>query len=293
MVSRSPANGGPLRSFASIVPLAVTTLVVLTPFIWMVSLAFTPADRAFATTELIPRSPTTENFEAVLTSGGLGRAMLNSATVAVIVVVSNCLFACMAGYAFAKLRFRGDTVVFGALISTAMIPVSVTLIPLFLITKGIPLAGGNDILGVGGVGLLNSIGGLALPYLVVPLNIFLSRQYFLDFPDELAEAARTDGAGELRIFFRIYLPLAKPLLATVAVFAFTGIWDDFLWPLVITNTDSMNTVQLALAKFLTSGNVQYGPVMAGAVLVTVPVLVVFAFNQRAFISGLAEGGLKG
>lgn len=283
----------PVRRLATMLPLGIATLAVLTPFLWMLSLAFTSADKAFATNNLIPRSPTTTNFVTALTSGGLGRAMLNSAAVAVIVVLTNCLFASMAGYAFAKLRFRGDTIVFGILISTAMIPVSVTLIPLFLITKGIPLAGGNDILGIGGVGLLNSIGGLALPYLVTPLNIFLSRQYFLEFPDVLAEAARTDGAGELRIFFQIYLPLAKPLLATLGVFAFTGIWDDFLWPLVITNTDSMNTVQLALAKFLTSGNVQYGPVMAGAVLVTVPVLLIFAFNQRAFISGLADGGIKG
>jgi multiple sugar transport system permease protein len=283
----------PVRSLVTLLPLGVATLVVLTPFIWMLSLAFTSADQAFGTSRLIPESPTTANFVTALTSGGLGRAMVNSAAVAVIVVVSNCLFASMAGYAFAKLRFRGDTVVFGVLISTAMIPVSVTLIPLFLITKGMPFAGGNDIFGIGGYGLLNSIGGLALPYLVTPLNIFLSRQYFLEFPDELAEAARTDGAGELRIFFQIYIPLAKPLLATLGVFSFTGIWDDFLWPLVITNTDSMNTVQLALAKFLTSGNVQYGPVLAGAVLVTVPVLVVFAFNQRAFISGLADGGIKG
>ncbi|WP_371400630.1 carbohydrate ABC transporter permease [Kribbella sp. NBC_00662] len=283
----------PVRAVGTNIVLIAVTIAVLVPFLWMLSLAFTPADRAFAASDLIPSSPTMTNFATALTSGGLGRAMLNSTAVAVIVVITNCLFASMAGYAFAKLRFRGDTIVFGVLISTAMIPVSVTLIPLFLITKGIPFAGGNDILGAGGTGLLNSIGGLALPYLVVPLNIFLSRQYFLEFPDELAEAARTDGAGELRIFFQIYLPLAKPLLATLGVFAFTGIWDDFLWPLVITNTDAMNTVQLALAKFLTSGNVQYGPVMAGAVLVTVPVLLVFAFNQRAFISGLADGGIKG
>jgi multiple sugar transport system permease protein len=281
------------RGLATNAVLLIATLAVLTPFLWMLSLAFTPADRAFSTSQLIPQSPTMTNFTTALSSGGLGRAMLNSTAVALIVVVTNCLFASMAGYAFAKLRFGGDNIVFGILIATAMIPVSVTLIPLFLITKGIPFAGGNDIIGAGGIGLLNSIGGLALPYLVVPLNIFLSRQYFLEFPDELAEAARTDGAGELRIFFQIYLPLAKPLLATLGVFAFTGIWDDFLWPLVITNTEAMNTVQLALAKFLTSGNVQYGPVMAGAVLVTVPVLVVFAFNQRAFISGLADGGIKG
>jgi len=132
-----------------------------------------------------------------------------------------------------------------------------------------------------------------LPYIVMPLNIFLARQFFSTAPAELAEAARMDGAGEWRIFARVYLPLAKPLIAVIAIFSFTGVWDDFLWPLVVTSSPETQTVQLALARFLASGNVQYGPVMAGAIIATVPVLLVFLFNQRSFISGLADGSVKG
>lgn len=122
---------------------------------------------------------------------------------------------------------------------------------------------------------------------------FLSRQYFAGMPGALAEAARLDGAGELRIFWRIYLPLARPLVAVVAIFSFTGTWDDFLWPLVTTTSESTYTVQLALAQFNATGNVQYGPLMAGAILITLPVLAVFLFNQRSFIAGLADGSVKG
>jgi multiple sugar transport system permease protein len=280
------------RASTSLAVLVACVLVSL-PFLWMVSLAFTPADRAFATTDLIPGHPTAANFRTAVTQGGIGHAMLNSCLVAAGVVVTNCLFATMAGYAFATLHFRGEKIVFAAMVAMAMVPLSVTLIPMFLITKGLPFAGGNDVYGAGGHGLLDSLAGLGLPYLVMPLNIFLARQYYLDFPTELAESARTEGAGELRIFLRICLPLSKPLISTIAIFAFTGVWDDFLWPLVVTTSRSKQTVQLALAQFLASGNVQYGPVMAAAVLITLPVLAVFALNQRGFVSGLTEGGVKG
>lgn len=281
------------RGSASWVALVIAALLVMIPFLWMLSLSFTPESDAFGSARFVPENPTLDNFGNAVESIGIGRAMLNSAIVAAIVVVSNCVFATMAGYAFAKLRFPGSGVVFGALIATAMIPASVTLVPLFLMTRSIPLVGGNDIGGFGGTGLLDSLAGLALPYIVAPLNIFLARQYFLEFPTELAEAARTDGAGEFRIFFRIYFPLARPLLATVGIFSFVGIWDDFLWPLVITTSEEVYTVQLALARLVASGNVQYGTAMAGAVLVTLPVLAIFFFNQRAFISGLSDGSIKG
>jgi multiple sugar transport system permease protein len=199
----------------------------------------------------------------------------------------------MAGYAFARLPFRGSGALFYLLLATAMVPGAVTLVPLYLITKGIPFAGGNDMWGIGGTGLLDTLPGLALPSLVGAMNIFLARQYFLATSAELAEAARLDGAGELRIFFRVYLPLARPLMAVIAIFSFTGVWDDFLWPLVITTSPENLTVQLALSRFLVSGNIQYGPAMAGTVLVILPVLAVFILNQRSFISGLADGSVKG
>ncbi len=273
--------------------LTIATLLVLTPFVWMVSLSFTPNEVAFGGVSLIPENPTLENYSTAIVDAKIGRALWNSALVAVAVVLANCVISILAGYAFAMLKFPGAGVVFIALIATTAIPVSVTLIPLFLMTKGIPLAGGNDLLGQGGTGLLNTVAGLTLPHLVMPMNIFLARQYFLGASPELAEAARLDGAGEWTIFSRIYLPLARPLVAVIAIFAFTGVWDDFLWPLVSTTSESVQTVQLALARFLSEGNIQYGPLMAGVVLATLPVLAVFLFNQRHFISGLTEGSLKG
>jgi multiple sugar transport system permease protein len=242
---------------------------------------------------LLPDDPVLDNFSVALDAGNLATAMTNSLVVALLVVVANCVFALLAGYAFAKLPYRGSNAIFMTIVATTMVPVAVTVIPLFLIAKGIPLAGGNDVFGQGGSGLLDSLAGLTLPHLIGPLNVFLARQYFMGLPDELGEAARVDGASEFRLFWRIYLPLARPLVATVAVFAFTAVWDDFLWPLVITSSPGTQTVQLALSQFLTGGNVAYGPAMAGSVLVLLPVLAVFVFNQRSFVAGLSEGGVKG
>nr|WP_231747424.1 carbohydrate ABC transporter permease [Auraticoccus cholistanensis] len=219
--------------------------------------------------------------------------MLNSLVVTAVPVLTNCVAAVAAGYAFALLPFRGSTALFYLLLSTAAIPTSVTLIPLFLMAKGFPLAGGNDLAGYGGTGLLDSLPGLMLPHLVMTMNIFLARQYFSTANAELAEAARVDGAGEWRIFRSIYLPLSRPIVAVIAIFTFTGVWDDFLWPLVITQSPEVQTVQLALAQFLASGTVRYGTLMAGAVLATLPVLVIFLANQRHFVSGLADGSVKG
>ncbi|MET0884834.1 MAG: carbohydrate ABC transporter permease [Mycetocola sp.] len=277
----------------SMVVLVILSVLVLIPFFWMISLAFTPENDAFGSVSLIPANPTLENFRTAFVDVELGRALANSAIVALVTVATNCAFAVLAGYSFAMLRFPGSNVLFYVLISTAAIPVSVTLIPLFLMARGIPFAGGNDALGHGGSGVLDTLVGVVLPYIVMPLNIFLARQFFSTAPIELAEAARMDGAGEFRIFTRVYLPLAKPLIAVIAIFSFTGVWDDFLWPLVVTSSPETQTVQLALARFLASGNVQYGPVMAGAVIATLPVLIVFLFNQRSFISGLADGSVKG
>lgn len=275
------------------VALVAACVLMLIPFVWMVSIAFTPPEQAFGEVGLIPSDPTLENFSTALHDANLLTALRNSAIVAVIVVALNCVLAILAGYAFAMLPFRGSGAVFWALVATTAVPSSVTIIPQFLMTRAIPLTGGNDILGNGGSGLLDTIAGLALPHLVSAMNIFLARQYFQSASVEMAEAARIDGAGEWRIFSRIYLPLAKPLVAVVGIFAFTAVWDDFLWPLVITTSRESQTVQLALASFRSDGIVQYGPLMAGAVLVSLPVIAIFLMYQRGFISGLTEGSVKG
>jgi multiple sugar transport system permease protein len=210
-------------------------------------------------------------------------------------VLTNITLATLAGYAFARLRFPGSEPVFFLLLTSTMVPGAVTLVPLFLMAKGFPLMGGNDLFGQGGVGLLNSAPGLLLPHIVQALNIFLARQFFLDQPDELAEAARIDGASEFTIFWRIYLPISLPMMATIAIFAFTGSWEDFLWPLVITSSPENYTIQLALSAFAGiggSGIIDWGPLMAVTALATLPLLLAFLFFQRYFVAGLASGSVK-
>src|SRR5690625_285630 len=273
-----------------VVMLAAVTAAVLLPFWWMISLAFTPEGHSV---RFIPEQPTVENFQIAVQAANLDTAFANSTLVTVVAVLTNCTVPVIAGYSFAHLPFRGSKRLFYVLLSTVAIPVSVTLIPLFLMPRHFPLAGGNDLLGAGGSGLLDSVGGLMLPYLVGTMNIFLSRQYFAGMDRGFAEAARIDGASELRTFAQIYLPMAKPLLALAAVFSLTGVWDDLLWPLVVSASERSVTVLLAITTFADSGNVRYGALMAGTIVITLTVLVMFLVNQRSLISGLAEGGIKG
>ncbi|WP_084464136.1 carbohydrate ABC transporter permease [Microtetraspora fusca] len=281
---------GPRRTVLA----GAVALLVATPFVWMVSLAFKPKTEVFAyPPRLLPEQPTLDNFSYVWNSTNIPVAMTNSLIVAALTVAGNCVAATAAGYALARIDFRGSRLLFTAVLGSAMVPSIVQLIPLFLIVKGFPLAGGNDLFGQGGTGLLDSHVGLVLPILVQPLNIYLARQYFLDMPQELADAGRLDGAGELRIFWQIYLPLARPIVATIAILSFTGAWEDFLWPLVAVSSPEMQTLPLALSSFAGSGVTQYGPLMAGTFLAIVPVLVIFIAGQRHFVQGLGSGGVKG
>jgi multiple sugar transport system permease protein len=283
--------GGDAFAYAALIGVS---LLVAAPFIWVLSLSFKPSAEALSyPPTLLSANPTLENYRQVVFDTNFPRAFLNSTVVTVAAMVTNVLIAMMAGYAFARLKFPGRELLFYCVIATAMIPVAVTLIPLFLMAKHFPLAGGNDWLGQGGIGLLNSHAGLLLPHIVGPLNIFLARQFFLDMPEELAEAARIDGASEFLIFARVYLPLARPAAATIAILSFTGTWEDFLWPLVVSSRPEMHTLQLTLSLFTAGGAVQWGPLMAATVLVTAPVFVIFILNQRHFVEGLASGGVKG
>lgn len=276
------------------VAVAAVTFVVALPFVWMLSLAFKPPEEVFAyPPELLPRNPTLENFRHVLGSTNLPTAFVNSVVVSGVTTLTSIAGATIAGYAFARLEFPGRDLLFYGLISAAMVPVVVQVIPLFLIAQSVPLAGGNDLLGQGGTGLLDTRVGVMLPHIVHPLMVFLARQYFLDMPGDLAESARVDGASEFRIFFSVYLPLARPIVATIAVLAFVGAWEDFLWPLVIVSSPGVETLPLLLDRFVGSGIVQYGPLMAATVLAILPVLVFFALNQRHFMSGLTSGSVKG
>lgn len=273
--------------------LVLCALIVLAPFIWMLLGSLKPQSEIFAyPVRLLPSRLTLEHYSFALTSTGFPRYFFNSLVVAGLVMAGNLLISVPAGYAFARLPFAARDTLFMLVLGTMMVPSGVTIIPLFLIAKNFPLLGGNNWLGQGGTGLIDNYLGLALPNLVLAFTIFLARQYFLDLPGELADAARIDGATERTIFSRVYLPLARPLVGTLAIFSFVTAWDDFLWPLIVTSRDEMRTVQLGLSVFQTQGAVNWGPLLAAAILVMLPVIIVFAANQRSFVSGLTAGSSK-
>jgi multiple sugar transport system permease protein len=268
--------------------------VMLLPFVWMISTSLKPADQLFTVPPTwIPRELSWDTYARAMGAGNFGRYALNSLVMAAAQTVSNVTLAGLAGYAFARLRFPGRGQLFVLVLATLMVPYQVTIIPLFVIVRHVPLFGGNDLLGQGGVGWMNSYWGLIVPGAVSAFGIFLLRQFFQTLPAELEDAARIDGAGELRIFAQIMLPLATPAVATLAIFSFQSGWNAFLWPLLVTSTDDMRTIQVGLTVFVQQYSTQWGQLMAATVVATVPIIAVFAAGQRLLVRGIAFTGLKG
>lgn len=260
--------------------LLVALLLVITPFIWMVLGSFkTGAELRAVPPTWWPENPTTDNFSSLFSRLSFGTYFVNSTVVAVAVTLGNLLFCSMVGYALAMLNFRGKKVVFILIMGTLMIPGVVTFVPLFVL--------------VANLGLVDTLPGLILPFLVGPFGVFLMRQFILGLPKDLVEAARIDGAGEVKIFLRIIVPLLSPALATLGILTFLGSWNNFLWPLVVAQNNDTYTLPVALALYSTGQNqTEYGLLMAGATVVVVPVLVVFLFFQKYFIQGIATTGIK-
>lgn len=275
------------------VGLLMAAIIVSLPLLWMILSSVKPMSDIFAwPPRLLPTSLTLENYFQVIQKSNFPRYFLNSIIVATMVVVTNLLIAVPAGYAFARLPIPRRDLIFLVVLGTMMIPSHVTTIPLFILARNVPLVGGNDIWGAGGTGLLNTYFGIALPHLVLTFTIFLARQFFLDLPAEIRDSGRIDGASEMRVFASLYLPISLPIIATVAIFSFVSAWDDFFWPLVITTSDSMRTAQIGLSVFRSQFSSQWGALFAASVLVVLPVVVVFLFNQRFFVKGLATGATK-
>ena len=177
-------------------------------------------------------------------------------------------------------------------LSSLMIPGIITMIPSFLILRSIPFAGGNDVFGQGGLGLINTYWAVIIPGAAGAFAVFFMKQFFETLPDELGEAARIDGASEFRIFAIIYFPLAKAGLAVLGIISFQAGWNNFLWPLIVLNSQDMMTVQVGLASFVNNYETAFGPLMAGTVIASLPVLLVFLFAQRYIIEGVAHVGSK-
>ena len=260
--------------------LAALTAITLFPLLWMLSVSFMPAGAASALPPpFLPAAPTLANYRELLLQAGMLRWLCNSLLLAGAVTVISLAFNTLAGYAFAKLKFRGRERLFNALIGALIIPGQVAMMPLFLLLKQ--------------MGLVNSYGGIIVPAMASVFGIYLVRQYARTIPEELLEAARVDGASEARIFLTVVVPLLKPVLASLAVFTFLASWNDFMWPLIVLTDDTLQTLPVALAT-LSREHVQDNELMmAGSVITVLPVLALFLALQKYYIEGLLLGSVKG
>ncbi|MFD6140603.1 carbohydrate ABC transporter permease [Promicromonospora sp. NPDC060271] len=282
----APAVGRPTtrrlspRAILLNVALLIGLAASIGPLVWMLLSSVKPEGeiRQFPPT-LIPDQVTWANYTELFATLSFPRYFLNSVVVALLVTVGSVLFSAMVGYALAKLDFPGKRTLFALVMGTLMVPGMVTFVPLFVL--------------VANLDLINTYAALILPFLAAPFGVFLMRQFMLDVPDELLDAARVDGAGEFRTFFRIVLPQARPALATLGILTFLGSWNNFLWPLVAVQSADRYTLPVALALYSTGQNtVQYGLLVAGATVIVLPILIVFLVLQRHIVQGISTTGLK-
>lgn len=281
---------GTVLWYAAVIVLSIITIA---PLVWTLSTSLKPATEILAgALNLIPSNPTIDNYLAVFDDVPFARYFVNSLILGAGGAITNVFFGSLGGYALAKLQFRGRAGVFALFLSSLMIPGIVTMIPTFLILRGFPLFGGNDILGQGGLGLLNTYAAVIVPGAAGAFAVFFMKQFFETLPDELGEAARIDGASEFRIFAQIYFPLAKAGMAVLAILSFQAGWNNFLWPLIVLNNPDMMTVQVGLSSFVNNYETSFGPLMAGTVVASLPVLLIFIVAQRYIIEGVAHVGGK-
>ena len=275
-----PAGPRPRRANLVYVVLAVGLVITLAPFLWMLLGSFKPeAELQRVPPTWWPEAPSLDNYRELFDRLDFPQFFANSVLVAVAVTVGNLVFCSMVGYALAKLDFAGKRVLFALVLGMLMVPGVVTFVPLFVL--------------VSNLGLVNTYPGLILPFLVTPLGVFLMRQFIAGLPDELIEAARIDGAGEWRIFARVIMPLCGPPLATLGILTFLHSWNNFLWPLVVAQSEDKYTLPVALALYSVGQNAtRYGLLMAGAVVIILPVVALFIALQRYFVQSVATTGIK-
>ena len=259
--------------------LVAGAVVTLIPLAWMVSASLMPAGEANTfPPRLLPSAPTLGHYGELFTRLDLGRAFGSSLLVAAATTLVSLLLNSMAGYAFAKLRFRGRDRLFSTLLAAMMIPAPVAMLPLFLILRSL--------------GLVNSYAGVVLPAGATILGIFLIHQFARGLPDDLISAARLEGAGELQVYWRIVLPLLRPVLTTLGIITFLATWNDFIWPLIVLTDERRYTLPVALASLVGEHAQDTELMMAGSVLTVLPVLFLFLGLQRQYIAGITLGGVK-
>jgi multiple sugar transport system permease protein len=260
--------------------LAAGAVLCAAPLCWMLSVSLMPAGEATAfPPALLPSDPTLEHYRELVTRLRLARQAANSALLAVLATTIGVATSSLAGYAFAKLRFAGRDRLFRGLLLGLVVPGQVALLPLFLLCERL--------------GLVNSYAGVLVPGLASLFGIFLVRQHMLQIPDSILDAARLDGAGELRIWWQVALPLSRPILVTLATFLFMGSWNDFLWPLIVLGDEERQTLPVALANLLGEHAQDVELLMAGSLLTLLPVVLLFLAFQRHYVRGILAGSVRG
>ena len=262
---------------------AVLLLVIfltVMPYVYMVSASFKPGEELFSIpVQLFPDSLYLGNYDLLFGKTNFVRWFFNSVFIGVSRMVLAVVISLMAGYAFAKYDFRFKNILFIMLLATLTLPIYVLIVPLYsmMVTFG----------------WTDNYIALILPLAAQAIGVFLSRQYLLSIPDEILDSARVDGAGEWGIFWRIIVPLSQPVIAVMAILFFTASWNDYIWPLVVLTKDQMFTVSLGLPTLVGPYSQEYGAVMAGSFISTVPIVIIFLIMQRRFIEGITQGAVKG
>ncbi|MDM5224872.1 carbohydrate ABC transporter permease [Cytobacillus sp. NJ13] len=259
--------------------LLVGVVISIAPFYWMIVGSTLKSGEIFhVPPKILPGDHLAENFRSFNDSLGIVKVFWNSLFIAVVFTMLSTLICSMAGYAFAKFRFRGRNLIFFVILCSLMIPYQVTLIPLFEMMVRF--------------NWLNTYQAIILPSLASPFAIYLMRQNMKAVPDSLIEASRVDGAGEIRIFFTVILPVVRPALAAVSIFLFMSQWNSLIWPLITLNSKEMFTLPVALSSLIGMARIDYGQVMLGTTLSTIPIMIIFLLMQKHFISGILGGSVK-
>ena len=267
--------------FISYTILVLGVISMIAPFLWMLVTSFMTDSQIFSyPPNFIPRPFIIENYQNTAQQLPLAQYFYNSFVVSAATTIGQILFASMAGFAFAKLNFKYKEPLFLLILATMMIPPQVNIIPLFYVMKEL--------------NWIDTFHALIVPGLFGGFGIFLMRQWFKSVPDALFEAAKIDGCNLFQTFFKIALPLALPAIATLAIFTFISSWNSFMWPLIVTNSDSIRTLPVALASFKGSfrETIEWGQLMSCAVITTLPAICVFLLGQKFFIKGIMTAGVK-
>ncbi|RRD93714.1 carbohydrate ABC transporter permease [Clostridiales bacterium COT073_COT-073] len=254
-------------------------LLILFPIFYAVSVSFMEHREVLSKTpHLLPKNPTTGNYVTAFTRTTLGRYMLNSFLIAAVTSFFRLLFAAMAAYSFAFFEFRGKKILFALAMTTLMIPPDVLIV--------------SNYATISKLGLINTYTGICSIFLVSAANLFLVRQYFLSFASSIRDAAQIDGCGSFRFFTEILLPISKPILVTVFISSFVNVWNQYLWPLLVTNRNEMRTIQVGITMLKDRESSIFGPVMAGVTIALIPTVLVFIVFQRKIVSGMMSGAVK-